>query len=60
MNSPLLGVSDIMSGGSDPTDGRDIDHTPKAVAAIAAAAILFIFVFDRSGLRVVIGVGGKS
>lgn len=57
---PLLGLGDILSGGTDPEDGRDIDHTPKAVAAIAISALVFIYAFNRSGLRVIIGVGGKA
>jgi hypothetical protein len=60
MDSPLMGVGDVMSGGTDPADNRDIDHTPKAVAAIAVGCILFIYVFNRSGLRVVIGIGGAQ
>lgn len=59
-NAPLLGVSDVMSGGHDPADGRHIDHTPKCLAGMVIGAVVFIYFFDRSGLRVVIGVGGRA
>lgn len=58
MNTPLLGVSDIIGGGTDPSDGRRIDHTPKAVAAWAIAAGVFLILFHEvGGFRVVIGAG---
>jgi hypothetical protein len=57
MDSPL-GIGDIMSGGTDPTDGRSIDHTPKAVFVLGLGCLAFLYFFHEvGGFRVVVGAG---
>lgn len=54
----MLGISDIMAGGMDPSDGRHVDHTPKAVCIWVGGALLFLYLFHEvGGFRVVVGAG---
>lgn len=54
----ILGLSDIMTGGHDPVDGRKIDHTPKAVGLLVIGSLAFLYFFHEvGGFRVVIGAG---